>query len=103
MHKAVGNDAHDHAKQQEGKRIMQMIAELKYELQHNRQLKYALYVLYLTCTRSCFVNTDHDFESRPLLNDGEPDIAAYNKELEQRGNPTWFDVAWLYAECYLYR
>lgn len=41
--------------------------------------------------------------SRPLPDDGGSDIAAYNAELEQRGNPNWFDVAWLYAECYLYR
>ena len=40
---------------------------------------------------------------RPLADDGGPDIAAYNHELEQRGNPKWHDVAWLYAECYLYR
>ncbi|KAK3075231.1 Hairy/enhancer-of-split with YRPW motif protein 2 [Teratosphaeriaceae sp. CCFEE 6253] len=39
----------------------------------------------------------------PLIDDGKPDIAAYNAELAQRGNPKWFDVAWLYAECYLYR
>jgi hypothetical protein len=41
--------------------------------------------------------------TRPLPEDGGSDIAAYNKELEQRGNPNWHDVAWLYAECYLYR
>lgn len=39
--------------------------------------------------------------SRPLDDDGESDIASYNKELEQRGNPVWHDVAWLYSECYL--
>ena len=37
----------------------------------------------------------------PLEDDGESDIAAYNKELEERGNPKWHDVAWLYSECYL--
>lgn len=41
--------------------------------------------------------------TRPLLEDGESDIAEYNAELEQRNNPGWFDVPWLYAECYLYR
>lgn len=40
---------------------------------------------------------------RPLVDDGGSDVAAYNKELEQRGNPKWHHVAWLYAECYLYR
>lgn len=40
----------------------------------------------------------------PLPDDGSSaDIAAYNQELEQRGNPKWHNVAWLYAECYLYR
>ena len=40
---------------------------------------------------------------RPLIDDGGADIAGYNKELEERGDPTWHNVAWLYAECYLYR
>jgi hypothetical protein len=40
---------------------------------------------------------------RLLPDDGGPDIAAYNAELEQRGTPNWFDVAWLFSECYLYR
>ena len=40
---------------------------------------------------------------RPIVDDGQSDIAAYNEELEARGNPSWFDVSWLYAECYLYR
>ena len=38
---------------------------------------------------------------RPLPDDGASDIAAYNKELEARGNPTWIHANWLYAECYL--
>lgn len=40
----------------------------------------------------------------PIPDDGFSDeVAAYNKELEQRGNPTWMNVEWLYSECYLYR
>lgn len=39
----------------------------------------------------------------PLRDDGEPDIAGYNAELEKLGNPTWFNVPWLFSECYLYR
>jgi hypothetical protein len=41
---------------------------------------------------------------RPIPDDGFPEeVAAYNKELEQLGNPTWFQVPWLFAECYMYR
>jgi damage-control phosphatase, subfamily III len=54
------------------------LAKLKYELQHDRQLT-------------------------PIRDDGKPDVALYNKELEKLGAPTWFNVPWLYSECYLYR
>lgn len=37
----------------------------------------------------------------PLPDDGEPGIAEYNKELEQRGTPSWQNAPWLYTECYL--
>ncbi|OJD38909.1 uncharacterized protein BKCO1_3000131 [Diplodia corticola] len=62
----------------EGKQIVQALAKLKHELQHNRQLT-------------------------PIPDDGEPDVAGYNKELEALGNPQWFNVPWLFSECYLYR
>lgn len=39
----------------------------------------------------------------PIRDDGLPDVAIYNKELEQRGNPSWLNVSWLYSECYLFR
>lgn len=42
-------------------------------------------------------------EYRPVPDDGQADVAGYNKELAQLGNPSWFNVPWLYAECYLYR
>ncbi|EPS34340.1 hypothetical protein PDE_09304 [Penicillium oxalicum 114-2] len=70
----VSND--DKAK--EGKSIIEKLATLKYELQHDRQLS-------------------------PLEDDGASDIASYNEELKQRGNPKWHDAPWLFAECYLYR
>lgn len=42
-------------------------------------------------------------QERPIDDDGYPDVAIYNKELEQLGNPTWLNVSWLYCECYLFR
>ncbi|KAJ5903411.1 hypothetical protein N7504_005794 [Penicillium tannophilum] len=77
LHRTVIS-CNDTEKENEGKGIIANLAKLKYELQHNRQLT-------------------------PIEDDGHPDIASYNQELEQRGNPVWHDVPWLYAECYLYR
>lgn len=77
VHKAVSK-TDDEKKRNEGKRIVEDLAKLKYELQHDRKLL-------------------------PVSDDGQADVAGYNKELEQLGNPSWFNVPWLYAECYLYR
>ena len=57
---------------------MSELARLKYELQHDRELT-------------------------PIPDDGERDIADYNKELEALGAIKWHSVPWLYSECYLYR
>lgn len=40
---------------------------------------------------------------RPLEDDGGKDIEGYNKELEQRGYPSWLNTEWLFSECYIYR
>lgn len=64
--------------QQEGKRIIEKLAQLKYEIQHDRQLT-------------------------PIDDDGYSDVASYNHQLEQLGSPTWYNVPWLYSECYMYR
>ncbi|KAI9875745.1 MAG: hypothetical protein M1830_008055 [Pleopsidium flavum] len=77
VHRATA-DKKDKNAQEEGKRIVEGLAKLKYELQHDRQLT-------------------------PVPDDGQPDVAAYNEELQSLGPPKWFDVPWLYAECYLYR
>ncbi|KFA69150.1 hypothetical protein S40285_00061 [Stachybotrys chlorohalonatus IBT 40285] len=68
----------DPEKIQEGKRIVEQIVALKYEVQHDRQLT-------------------------PVPDDGFPDeVAALNKELEQRGpNAHWHDLPWIFSECYI--
>lgn len=40
---------------------------------------------------------------RPIQDDGYPDVAIYNSELEKLGKPTWLKTPWLYTECYLFR
>ena len=46
----------------------------------------------------------HDRVLTPIVEDGQPDIVEYNKELEHLGpSPTWFNLPWLFTECYLYR
>ncbi|KAK0636385.1 putative UPF0364 protein [Bombardia bombarda] len=65
-------------KKEEGKKIVEELARLKYEVQHDRPLT-------------------------PIRDDGYADVAIYNKELEQLGSPAWLNVPWLYTECYLFR
>ncbi|PSK53063.1 Protein-glutamate O-methyltransferase [Elsinoe australis] len=77
VHKAVGK-ATDKDVEAEGKSIISQLATLKYELQHNRQLT-------------------------PLPDDGHPDIARYNTELQARSPLHWHTAPWLFSECYLYR
>ncbi|KAI8624722.1 DUF89-domain-containing protein [Xylariaceae sp. FL1651] len=68
----------DAEKREEGKKIVEELSRLKYELQHDRQLT-------------------------PIRDDGFADVALYNQELGALGTPSWFNVPWLYCECYLYR
>ncbi|KEZ46589.1 hypothetical protein SAPIO_CDS0398 [Scedosporium apiospermum] len=63
---------------QEGKKILESLASLKYEIQHDRQLT-------------------------PIEDDGYLDVSLYNDELAKLGPPTWLNVSWLYSECYLFR
>ncbi|EWC47698.1 hypothetical protein DRE_02898 [Drechslerella stenobrocha 248] len=68
----------DEVKTKEGRKIVEELAKLKYEVQHNRALT-------------------------PLRDDGLPDISHYNSALSTLGEPTWLGIPWLFAECYLYR
>ncbi|RDL39338.1 putative venom protein 2 [Venustampulla echinocandica] len=77
VHRAV-SEAEGEEKRAEGKKIIEQLATLKYELQHDRKLS-------------------------PLPDDGGRDIPGYNQELTQLSTPSWFNLPWLYSECYLYR
>ncbi|KAI1437398.1 DUF89-domain-containing protein [Xylaria sp. CBS 124048] len=68
----------DAEKMDEGKKIVEELARLKYEMQHDRKLT-------------------------PIRDDGNSDVALYNQELEKLGTPSWFACSWLFCECYLYR
>ncbi|KAK3995589.1 hypothetical protein QBC44DRAFT_319865 [Cladorrhinum sp. PSN332] len=69
----------DPVKRDEGKRIVEELTKLKYEVQHDRVMT-------------------------PIRDDGYPDVATYNSELAQLGpNPTWLSTPWLFTECYLFR
>ncbi|KAF4344367.1 HRT2-high level expression reduced Ty3 transposition [Fusarium beomiforme] len=70
----------DPEKLAEGKKIIEQLASLKYEVEHDRKLS-------------------------PLPDDGfTEEIETYNKEIEALGpDAHWYDVPWLFSECYLYR
>jgi damage-control phosphatase, subfamily III len=72
------------------------LGALKYELQHDRQIRYAELGISNTLAKA-------NVSCSELLDDGEPDIKGYNDELKALGNPTWYNVSWLFSECYLYR
>lgn len=80
---------------QEGKKILESLSRLKYEMQHDRQLTYV--------PSPPSSSPDPSDTSRPIDDDGFPDVAAYNDELAKRGPITWLDSEWLYVECYLFR
>ena len=56
------------------------------------------------CKSNCLQqNSGTDPLCRNLPFDGDADVGDYNEELDARGQPTWHNIEWLYAECYLYR
>ena len=56
------------------------------------------------CKSRCLVRSHGLIHSRRNLPfDGDEDVGDYNEELDARNQPTWHDIEWLYAECYLYR
>ncbi|CCG82058.1 Putative uncharacterized protein [Taphrina deformans PYCC 5710] len=68
----------ENEKATEGKSIIEAVAKLKYDETHDRALE-------------------------ALDDDGGKDIQAYNEELSTLEKPSWFNVPWLFSECYLYR
>lgn len=78
VHRSIDPSSQDEQTVKEGKWIISKLAELKYELQHDRELI-------------------------PIVDDGEADVAEYNKELETLQPAKWHSVPWLFSECYLYR
>jgi hypothetical protein len=69
------------------------LGKLKYEIQHDRQLTY------VSPLSSLWVSD----VARPLIDDGLPDVAGYNAELEQQKGLTWLSATMMYSECYMYR
>jgi hypothetical protein len=79
VHRTVMDLAdHETARLKEGKQIINALTELKYAIEHDRQLE-------------------------PLEDDGGSDIKAYNEELARIGPVSWLSAPWLYSECYMYR
>lgn len=66
------------AKVEESKQIIAKISQLKHDIGRDRPLE-------------------------NLQQDSGPSVELYNKIIAQLGSPTWFNVPWLFAECYLYR
>ncbi|GAA6022458.1 hypothetical protein JCM10207_004400 [Rhodosporidiobolus poonsookiae] len=72
----------DKQKVDEGKKLIEEIGQLIYEMRHDRELS-------------------------PIPDTGLPaDTALYNSELSKladQGQNKWFTAPWLFAECYMYR
>ena len=74
---------HHYAAEEETKNLIEQLAKLKYELQTNKPLKKIL--------------------------DNLSDANIYNEYLNNeqimlnQSDVLWFEISWLYAECYLYR
>lgn len=71
--------------------------------QSNECLRLTTFVL-LSLARLSKLKHDigRDRPLEPLRQDSGPDVKLYNSIIE-REQPTWFNAAWLFAECYLYR
>ncbi|CAK7229263.1 Hairy/enhancer-of-split with YRPW motif protein 2 [Sporothrix curviconia] len=78
VYRSVQECGDDKEKETEGRVIVEKLARLKYDVQHDRPLE-------------------------PIADDGESDVAAYNAELAQLGPLSWLKAPWLFAECYLFR
>ncbi|KAM0786168.1 hypothetical protein ACM66B_006975 [Microbotryomycetes sp. NB124-2] len=85
------NNRTDVAEEQiaDGKRLIEQLAQLVYEMRHDRPL------------------ATLDDGSKSSCESSPDDLSQYNDEIhlaEKAGKPlTWFSATWLFAECYLYR
>ena len=68
----------DDSKVAEGKKIIQGLSSLKYELQHNKQW-------------------------RAIADDGLDDLDCFNGDRQGTNARRWMDLTYLYAETYMYR
>ncbi|KPM35410.1 Protein-glutamate O-methyltransferase C1393.13 [Neonectria ditissima] len=72
------SDCQESAKREEGLEIAEKLNRLKDEVRLDQQLS-------------------------PVDDDGESDVELFNHQLEKLGPLTWYNLPWLYGDCYLYR
>lgn len=73
----------------EGDVILRELETLKEDMEDDCPLRYRCLLLQLM--------------GRPIMDDQQPNLSCYNEELRRLHRPTWYNVSWLYSECYLYR
>ena len=80
-----------HAREAEGKKIIEALSRLKYEMARDRPLEWVI----LAFQTSVLIG------DRRVPDDGEAMVDVYNRELDSLtadGKGTWFTAPWLFAE-----
>ena len=80
MHRTISrlHSDNDDLKIREGKKILQGLSALKYELQHNKPWQ-------------------------AIVEDGLDDLASFNERHDVKSTPRWMELPYMYAEIYMYR